>query len=184
MLTPIAKLTTAKQAVAVLSEAIECFGGAGYVEDTGLPRLLADAQVLPIWEGTTNVLSLDTLRAMSKDSQSIEAVEREVQTLCESVQAPSLTSAARLAKAGIQSAMQWLEEVAGDREKLEAGARQFALTLGRSLELALLCGHAQWVYGRDGTCGRAGAAARRFAASGVNRIHMMCTDDAALLCNG
>jgi acyl-CoA dehydrogenase len=48
------------------SEAIESFGGAGYVEDTGLPRLMADAQVLPIWEGTTNVLSLDTLRALAK----------------------------------------------------------------------------------------------------------------------
>ena len=63
---PIAKLTTGKQAVAVTSEAIEACGGAGYVEDTGLPRILADAQVLPIWEGTTNVLSLDTLRALGK----------------------------------------------------------------------------------------------------------------------
>ncbi|MCI3952330.1 MAG: putative acyl-CoA dehydrogenase, partial [Burkholderiales bacterium] len=57
LLTPVAKLTTGKQAVAVLSEAIEAFGGAGYVEDTGIPVLLRDAQVLPIWEGTTNVLS-------------------------------------------------------------------------------------------------------------------------------
>ncbi|HTL33750.1 MAG TPA: acyl-CoA dehydrogenase family protein, partial [Kofleriaceae bacterium] len=65
-LVPIAKLTTGKQAVAVTSEAIEACGGAGYVEDTGLPRILADAQVLPIWEGTTNVLSLDTLRALGK----------------------------------------------------------------------------------------------------------------------
>jgi acyl-CoA dehydrogenase len=56
LLTPIAKLVTAKQAVAVVSEAIEAFGGAGYVEDTGLPVLLRDTQVLPIWEGTTNVL--------------------------------------------------------------------------------------------------------------------------------
>ena len=63
-LIPIAKLTTGKQAVVVTSEAIEACGGAGYVEDTGLPRILADAQVLPIWEGTTNVLSLDTLRAL------------------------------------------------------------------------------------------------------------------------
>ena len=45
---------------------MECFGGAGYVEDTGVPRLLRDAQVLPIWEGTTNVLSLDVLRALSR----------------------------------------------------------------------------------------------------------------------
>src|ERR1041385_973170 len=62
MLTPIMKLTTAKQAVMVTSEVLESFGGAGYVEDTGLPVLLRDSQVLPIWEGTTNVLALDTLR--------------------------------------------------------------------------------------------------------------------------
>ena len=65
LLTPIAKLLTAKQAVAVVSECIEAFGGAGYVEDTGLPALLRDAQVLPIWEGTTNVLALDALCAAS-----------------------------------------------------------------------------------------------------------------------
>ena len=62
LLTPIMKLTTGKQAVAVASEVLEAFGGAGYVEDTGLPTILRDAQVLPIWEGTTNVLSLDVLR--------------------------------------------------------------------------------------------------------------------------
>ena len=61
LMTPIAKLLTAKQAVAVVSECIEAFGGAGYVEDTGLPALLRDTQVLPIWEGTTNVLALDAL---------------------------------------------------------------------------------------------------------------------------
>src|SRR6185436_17341500 len=67
LLTPLVKLATGKQAVAVASEAIECFGGAGYVEDTGLPRLLRDAQVLPIWEGTTNVLALDALRAIARE---------------------------------------------------------------------------------------------------------------------
>lgn len=67
LLTPLAKLATAKQAVAVASEALEGFGGAGYVEDTGLPVWLRDAQVLPIWEGTTNVLSLDVLRALARE---------------------------------------------------------------------------------------------------------------------
>src|SRR5688572_18837512 len=64
LLTPVMKLTTGKQAVMVASAVLEAFGGAGYVEDTGLPVLLRDSQVLPIWEGTTNVLSLDTLRAL------------------------------------------------------------------------------------------------------------------------
>ena len=48
----------------MLSEVLEAFGGAGYVEDTGLPMLLRDAQVFSIWEGTTNVLALDALRAI------------------------------------------------------------------------------------------------------------------------
>jgi putative acyl-CoA dehydrogenase len=64
LLTPVAKLYTAKQAIAVASEAIEAFGGLGYIEESGIPRLLRDAQVLSIWEGTTNVLSLDTFRAI------------------------------------------------------------------------------------------------------------------------
>ncbi len=67
-LTPILKLHTAKKAVALVSEALECFGGAGYVEDTGLPKILRDTQVLAIWEGTTNVLSLDLLRSMEKEN--------------------------------------------------------------------------------------------------------------------
>lgn len=68
LLTPICKLYTAKKAMSVTSEAIECFGGAGYVEDTGLPRLLRDAQVFSIWEGTTNVLALDMLRAIQREN--------------------------------------------------------------------------------------------------------------------
>ncbi|TRY86120.1 hypothetical protein DNTS_030199 [Danionella cerebrum] len=80
LLTPVAKLYTAKQAVRVVSEGLEGFGGQGYIEDTGLPSMLRDAQVLSIWEGTTNVLSLDVLRSISKSSGSVvEAFYREVQ---------------------------------------------------------------------------------------------------------
>ncbi len=66
-LTPVVKLYTAKKAILIASEVVEMFGGAGYIEDTGLPRLLRDAQVFAIWEGTTNVLSLDMLRAFEKE---------------------------------------------------------------------------------------------------------------------
>lgn len=66
-LTPILKLYTGKKAVEISSEVVEIFGGAGYVEDTGVPRLLRDGQVFSIWEGTTNVLSLDMLRAFEKE---------------------------------------------------------------------------------------------------------------------
>lgn len=64
---PLAKLTLGKAAVAHASETLECFGGAGYIEDTGLPRILRDAQVFPIWEGTTNILALDIWRAEKQE---------------------------------------------------------------------------------------------------------------------
>ena len=50
VLTPLAKLWTGKLAVRIASEACEAFGGAGYIENTGIPQLLRDAQVYPIWE--------------------------------------------------------------------------------------------------------------------------------------
>lgn len=68
LLTPVAKLFTAKQAIQYASEHIEMFGGIGYLEDSGIPSMLRDAQVLSIWEGTTNVLSLDMLRAVEKEN--------------------------------------------------------------------------------------------------------------------
>jgi alkylation response protein AidB-like acyl-CoA dehydrogenase len=68
LLTPITKLFTGKAAVTVTSEVVEGFGGAGYIEDTGIPSLFRDAQVFSIWEGATNVLSLDLLRVFEKTS--------------------------------------------------------------------------------------------------------------------
>jgi acyl-CoA dehydrogenase len=66
-LTPLAKLSTAKLSVWAASEGIELHGGNGYIEDFPMPRLLRDAQVLPVWEGTTNILVLDVLRACRKE---------------------------------------------------------------------------------------------------------------------
>ena len=74
-LTPLVKLYTAKKAIQISSEVLEAFGGAGYVEDTGLPYLLRDAQVYAIWEGTTNVLALDFLRVCSKENAIGELAE-------------------------------------------------------------------------------------------------------------
>jgi putative acyl-CoA dehydrogenase len=67
LLTPVAKLYTAKQSISSASEHIEMFGGLGYLEDSNIPVMLRNAQVLSIWEGTTNVLSLDMLRAIEKE---------------------------------------------------------------------------------------------------------------------
>jgi hypothetical protein len=66
-LTPMVKAVTGKLAVPCVSEAMELIGGNGYIEESPLPRLLRDAQVLPIWEGTTNILTLDTLRVAHRD---------------------------------------------------------------------------------------------------------------------
>ena len=68
MMTAFSKAITAKLSVFCASEAMELIGGNAYIEDTILPKLLRDAQVLPIWEGTTNVLTLESLRSFHKQT--------------------------------------------------------------------------------------------------------------------
>ena len=180
LLTPIAKLTTAKQAVAVLSEVIESFGGAGYVEDTGLPLLLRDAQVLTIWEGTTNVLSLDVLSALTA-AGGIEILQREARSLLQGVRETSLLRISAVVERTLEAAAAWLGQAQQSGEaELEAGARRFALTVGRVFEFALLARHAQWSL--DNQLGsHALAAARRFSAAPINLITAIDRDDSAAL---
>jgi acyl-CoA dehydrogenase len=66
LLVPIAKYKTGELVVDICSYAMEILGGNGYVREHVTPRLLRDAQVLPIWEGTSNILSLDVLRALER----------------------------------------------------------------------------------------------------------------------
>ena len=143
-------------------------GGAGYVEDTGLPVLLRDSQVLPIWEGTTNVLSLDTLRAIGANG-SIAPLVSSTTGMFESLHDAKLVELGRTALAALDHAESWLRETQTDRSTLEAGARRFALTLGRAIELALLIRHAQWSQDHEKDQ-QASASARRFAQSGVDMI--------------
>jgi acyl-CoA dehydrogenase len=176
---PIVKLTTARQSVAVLSEVVESFGGAGYVEDTGIPRLLRDAQVFSIWEGTTNVLALDTLHAVQA-MDGLGTVRKEAQRLLAEVRESSLSAVADSVKKTLTHAEEWfLAATKTGNAQLEAGARRFALTLGRALELALLLNHAQWSLVHDD--GRPAAAARRLSAAGVDLICEMNADDALRL---
>ena len=180
LLTPIAKLTTARQAVAVTSEVLEAFGGAGYVEDTGLPALLRDAQVLSIWEGTTNVLALDALRAVHTTG-GLAPLNAELDYCAAEVRAPDLIEAVTSAKEAVRAAETWLGAAMREgRHAVEAGARRFALTLGRALEAALLARHAQWSLDHERDA-RAAAAARRFAAHGLDRLTPMPLDDARAL---
>jgi acyl-CoA dehydrogenase len=163
-LVPTAKLLTGKDAVAAASEVAEAFGGAGYVEDTGIPRLLRDAQVLPIWEGTTNVLSLDLLRAELRD-EAVTALLDEVAERAASLRGASgaLGAAVDLVE---RSAGALAKDVRGwalaDGDALQAHMRAFALRLGRTCAASLLAEHAahRIAEHRDD---RAGGVASRYA---------------------
>ncbi len=170
LLFPLVKLLTGKQAVANASETIESFGGAGYVEDTGIPQLLRDTQVLSIWEGTTNVLSLDGLRAIAKDG-ALEPFLAMITQLASAVESPELKPCAEAARQAALHGATWLQahHAQGNIPAMEAGARRFALTLGRALSLALLTEHADAML-RDNQDPRASYAAQRYLQHGVDQI--------------
>ena len=173
LLTPLAKLWTGKLAVKLCSEALECFGGAGYIEDTGLPQLLRDAQVYAIWEGTTNVLSLDILRALGGDQlKPLLAATRGWLEGCSSEESG-------LVLATLDKARTWLEAHAADRDAVEAGARGLAFTLARCASAALLARQALWSSPRGDL--RPAAALRRFVRHGLDRLATIDNDDTALL---
>lgn len=174
LLTPLAKLWTGKLAVATCSEALECFGGAGYIEDTGLPQLLRDAQVYAIWEGTTNVLSLDSLRALAGDG--LGALRTACAGWLEGNDDMHATSAIRQT---LDAAARWLDLHAAARDTLEAGARGLAFTLARCAAAALLARQAAWS-GRHGDP-RPAAALRRFVGQGLDRLVTPDADNTALL---
>ena len=75
---PAAKYLVCKRAPTVVAEALECLGGDGYVEDSGLPRLYREAPLNSIWEGSGNVTALDVLRAITREPGSEEAVLAEI----------------------------------------------------------------------------------------------------------
>lgn len=180
VITPIAKLLTAKQAVAVVSECIEAFGGAGYVEDTGLPTLLRDTQVLPIWEGTTNVLALDTV-LRGELSVGLPALRARIDRAISAANDQRLAAAGQQARAAIEHAFQWLSQN-DDPRRLQANARRLALTLGRTLELSLLIEHAAWCTGvARADAATHVAAACRFAAAPVDLLTDINSEDSARL---
>ncbi len=142
LFTPICKLYTGKQVVAVTSEVLECFGGAGYIEDTGLPRLLRDAQVLPIWEGTTNVLSLDVLRVL-RDPDIYQAYVDATKLHLESDIGVLTPSKDRLALK-LENVSRYLQANIDNPYTLQKDARQLAFVLARIAIASLLYEHACW----------------------------------------
>ncbi|OBG34254.1 DNA alkylation response protein [Mycobacterium alsense] len=72
------KYWVCKRATPHAAEALECLGGNGYVEDSGMPRLYREAPLMGIWEGSGNVSALDTLRAMATRPQCVEVLFAEL----------------------------------------------------------------------------------------------------------
>jgi putative acyl-CoA dehydrogenase len=76
---PAAKHWVCKRAPAHVAEALECLGGNGYIEESGLPRLYREAPLNSIWEGSGNVTALDVLRALARGSEPADALFAELE---------------------------------------------------------------------------------------------------------
>ncbi len=127
--TAIGKYWVTKRGAAFTAEAMECFGGNGYVEDSGMPRLYREAPLNSIWEGSGNVNALDVLRALGKEPASLEALMGEL--------ALSAGADARL-----DAAVGRLGSELSDLEGIEVRARGLVEQMALVLQGSLLVRHA------------------------------------------
>jgi alkylation response protein AidB-like acyl-CoA dehydrogenase len=167
LLTPLAKLWICKLGVRVASETVEAIGGIGYLEDSGVPLLLRDAQVFPIWEGASNIQALDFLRAL--DKLGIEALVDAVDGWPEAADGVVSDRDAEAIHGAIRHADTWLRDHARNADALQAGALRLGTTCARALAAALLASHAAWMQSEQDDPSPA-AALRRFCAHGLDRI--------------
>ncbi|HTR16201.1 MAG TPA: acyl-CoA dehydrogenase family protein [Acetobacteraceae bacterium] len=137
LLAPLAKIAGARQGVWAASELVESFGGAGYIEDTGIPRVLRDVHVHCIWEGTTSVLAADVLRALA-DRALVEGYREAVTRRLAGLRLAETQALA----APIEAAMTTLAPLLA--EPSEAEARRIAIGMARTLQAALLAEAAEW----------------------------------------
>ena len=159
-LVPIAKYRTGRMAVDTASYAMEVLGGNGYVNDFVTNRLLRDAQVLPIWEGTSNILSLDLLRALDREDAHeplLERIQSHLDTASHDVLADA-TAVVEAEYAELGGALAHLGTVDGEAAQLKA--KDLADYVFDVYTASLLCETAQ----RDLDAGEARTAlvARRF----------------------
>jgi putative acyl-CoA dehydrogenase len=115
-----------KRAVVHAGEALECLGGNGYVEESGMPRLFRESPLNSIWEGSGNVQCLDVLRAMVKSPAAVEAFFAEVQE--GAVAEPRLAA----------FATELRDELPGDLETIESRARRLVEKMALALQGSLL----------------------------------------------
>jgi putative acyl-CoA dehydrogenase len=120
------KYWTCKRAVVHAGEALECLGGNGYVEESGLPRLFRESPLNSIWEGSGNVQCLDVLRAMVKSPASVEAFFAEIEE----------GAVAERRLASFATALK--DEFPGDLETIESRARRLVEKMALALQASLL----------------------------------------------
>jgi putative acyl-CoA dehydrogenase len=125
--TAVGKYWVTKRGPAFTAEALECLGGNGYVEDSGMPRHYREAPLLSIWEGSGNVNALDVLRALSRVPGPAEALFAEL-ALAQGADARLDTAVSRL-KTGLSTAT-------------ETGARRLVEQMALALQASLLVRHA------------------------------------------
>jgi putative acyl-CoA dehydrogenase len=123
--TPVLKYWTCKRAPAHAVEALECFGGNGYVEDSGMPRLFRESPLSSIWEGSGNVQALDVLRAMARSPEGVEAFFAEVGEAAGAE--PRLDSYAASVRVEL-----------GDLDDIEVRARRVVERMALALQASLL----------------------------------------------
>ncbi|MFP4628163.1 MAG: acyl-CoA dehydrogenase family protein [Halobacteriales archaeon] len=142
-LVPIAKARTGRMAVETASYAMEILGGNGYVADFVTHRLLRDAQVLPIWEGTENVLSLDLLRAFATtDAQG--AILSAVDDHLDGVEAAELESDLATVEAARDDLAEAIASLAtADRDHAERVAKRLLHLVFDVVTAAVLLAEAQ-----------------------------------------
>ncbi|MEU8228666.1 acyl-CoA dehydrogenase family protein [Actinoplanes sp. NPDC048967] len=125
----VGKFWVCKRQPAVVGEALECLGGNGYVEESGLPRLYRDAPLNSIWEGSGNVQALDVLRTLRRDPAGLDAFRAEV-------------GAAAGADSRLDAATAELTALLSDGEDLESDARRVVERMALVLQGSLLVRHA------------------------------------------
>jgi putative acyl-CoA dehydrogenase len=122
---PAAKYWVTKRCTPVTVEAAECLGGNGYVEESGMPRLVRESPLNSIWEGAGNVQALDVLRALRREPQALNAYLQEV-------------GRARGADHRLDAAIKDLLTELADLDGAEARARRLAERFALVLQGALL----------------------------------------------
>ena len=127
--TAVAKYWLCKRAVPHTGEALECFGGNGFVEESGMPRLYREAPLNGIWEGSGNVISLDVLRALVKTPETFAAFFREVEQ-------------AAGADARLDRHIAATKDAFAEPETLELRARRVVESMALALQGSLLVRHA------------------------------------------